>query len=74
MSCVTPFACDSRILADLHALVWLENWLTLHFNGMVIIVSHDKFFLNNVCTDILELRSILAGQVSERASSGRLWW
>ena len=47
---------------DLHALVWLENWLTNHFDGMAIIVSHDQYFLNSVCTDVLELRSTLAGQ------------
>lgn len=47
---------------DLHALVWLETWLTQHFDGMVIVVSHDRFFLNNICTDILELRSLLGGQ------------
>ena len=29
---------------------------------MVIVVSHDQIFLNNICTDILELRSLLAGQ------------
>jgi ATPase subunit of ABC transporter with duplicated ATPase domains len=47
---------------DLHALVWLENWLGLNFDGIAIIVSHDQYFLNSVCTDVLELRSTLAGQ------------
>jgi ATPase subunit of ABC transporter with duplicated ATPase domains len=47
---------------DLHALVWLENWLLHNFDGMCIVVSHDSYFLNNICTDIIELRSILAGQ------------
>ena len=46
---------------DLHALVWLENWLSLNFDGMAIVVSHDQYFLNSVCTDVLELRSTLAG-------------
>eukprot|EP00602_Paraphysomonas_sp_CaronLab_P003067 CAMPEP_0185033886 /NCGR_PEP_ID=MMETSP1103-20130426/23279_1 /TAXON_ID=36769 /ORGANISM="Paraphysomonas bandaiensis, Strain Caron Lab Isolate" /LENGTH=757 /DNA_ID=CAMNT_0027570319 /DNA_START=75 /DNA_END=2348 /DNA_ORIENTATION=+ len=47
---------------DLHALVWLENYLTHRFEGMALIVSHDQYFLDAVCTDILELRSTLAGQ------------
>ena len=47
---------------DLHALVWLETWLTNHFGGITVIVSHDRFFLDATCTDMLELRSTLAGQ------------
>lgn len=47
---------------DLHALLWLENWLTNYFTGIALIVSHDSVFLDAVCTDILELRSTLAGQ------------
>lgn len=46
---------------DLHALVWLEYWLTNFFEGIALIVSHDKVFLNEVCTDMLELKSTLAG-------------
>jgi ATPase subunit of ABC transporter with duplicated ATPase domains len=46
---------------DVHALVWLEQWLLLHFEGIALIVSHDHFFLDAVCTDILELKSTLAG-------------
>ncbi len=48
---------------DLHALVWLEDWL-LNFSGMVIIVSHDMYFLDSVCTDVLELKTILGGSTS----------
>lgn len=47
---------------DLHALVWLENWLTNTYEGIALIVSHDVYFLDEVCTDIIELRSKLAGQ------------
>lgn len=47
---------------DLHALVWLENYLLSEFAGIAVIVSHDEVFLNAVCTDVLELRSTLAGQ------------
>lgn len=54
---------------DLHALVWLEDWILNHYQGIVIIVSHDRFFLTNVCTDILELRSILGGQKKNSLTS-----
>lgn len=47
---------------DLHALVWLEHWLVDKFQGIALVVSHDSCFLDSVCTDILELRSTLAGQ------------
>jgi ATPase subunit of ABC transporter with duplicated ATPase domains len=32
------------------------------FEGITCVVSHDQFFLDAICTDILELRSVLAGQ------------
>lgn len=47
---------------DLHALVWLEQWLTQRFSGILLVVSHDQVFLDTVCTDILELKSTLAGK------------
>ena len=40
--------------------VWLEDWL-MNFAGMVIIVSHDMYFLDSVCTDMLELKTKLGG-------------
>lgn len=46
---------------DLHALVWLEAYLKHGFEGIALIVSHDEYFLDEVCTDILEMRSPLAG-------------
>lgn len=45
---------------DLHALVWLEKWLTNDFENICLIVSHDICFLNDVTTDIYELKSTLA--------------
>jgi len=39
---------------DLHALVWLENYLS-RWKKTLLIVSHDKNFLNTVCTDIIHL-------------------
>ncbi len=39
---------------DLSMLEWLEDWL-IHFRGAVLIVSHDRMFLDHVVTGILEL-------------------
>lgn len=38
---------------DLHAVVWLEHYLTKEYKNTIVIVSHDKNFMNNVCTDVL---------------------
>ena len=39
---------------DIEMLEWLEGWLA-HFQGAVLIVSHDRVFLDNTITSILEL-------------------
>ena len=39
---------------DIEMLEWLEDWLS-RFNGAVLIVSHDRAFLDNTVTSILEL-------------------
>jgi ATPase subunit of ABC transporter with duplicated ATPase domains len=39
---------------DLESIEWLENYLK-GYNGSVIIVSHDRYFLDNVCSKIIEL-------------------
>ncbi len=39
---------------DIEMLEWLEEWLN-HFQGAVLIVSHDRVFLDNTVTSILEL-------------------
>jgi ATP-binding cassette subfamily F protein 3 len=39
---------------DIDMLEWLEDWL-LKFNGAALIVSHDRAFLDNTVTSILEL-------------------
>lgn len=39
---------------DLPSIEWLEKYL-IHFKGSVVIVSHDKFFLNRMVTKIVEL-------------------
>ena len=39
---------------DLKAISWLEEFL-INFENTVIVVSHDRHFLNNVCTHIADL-------------------
>ncbi|HOP63088.1 MAG TPA: ATP-binding cassette domain-containing protein [Spirochaetota bacterium] len=39
---------------DLESMKWLENYLA-DFNNTVIVVSHDRHFLNNVCTHIADI-------------------
>ncbi|KER23595.1 hypothetical protein T265_08538 [Opisthorchis viverrini] len=43
-------------MLDMRALIWLEEYLRSSSNIMVI-VSHDRSFLNNVATDIIHLTS-----------------
>lgn len=39
---------------DLDAISWLERELKNH-EGTMVVISHDRHFLNNVCTDILDV-------------------
>ncbi len=39
---------------DIDAINWLEDFL-LDFEGTVIVVSHDRHFLNTVCTHIVDM-------------------
>ena len=39
---------------DLEAIGWLEEFL-INFNNTVIVVSHDRYFLNKVCTQIADI-------------------
>ncbi|GMI35615.1 hypothetical protein TrCOL_g9454 [Triparma columacea] len=38
---------------DLEAVLWLERYLNKTFKGTLLIVSHDRHFLNEVVTDVL---------------------
>jgi ATPase subunit of ABC transporter with duplicated ATPase domains len=39
---------------DLDSIHWLEDFLN-HYSGTVITISHDRHFLNNVCTHIADI-------------------
>ena len=39
---------------DIDAVIWLENFLLDYF-GTVLVVSHDRHFLNDVCTNIVDI-------------------
>ena len=41
---------------DLDTIAWLESWL-VGYRGAVLIVSHDRAFLDNVCSQTIELGS-----------------
>lgn len=41
---------------DIDTLVWLEDYLT-NYSGAVLIVSHDRFFLDKVVDNIYDLRN-----------------
>ena len=39
---------------DLESIHWLQNFLT-HYNGALIVISHDRHFLNSVCTHTADI-------------------
>jgi ATPase subunit of ABC transporter with duplicated ATPase domains len=39
---------------DLDSIHWLENFL-IRYNGTVITISHDRHFLNSICTHIADI-------------------
>ena len=39
---------------DIDTIAWLQEFL-INFPGVVIVVSHDRYFLNNVCTTIADV-------------------
>jgi ATPase subunit of ABC transporter with duplicated ATPase domains len=39
---------------DLESIHWLQNFLT-HYDGTLIVISHDRHFLNSVCTHIADI-------------------
>lgn len=55
---------------DLETVLWLENYLN-NFENTVIVVSHDRHFLDNVCTDILDVDR---GKVQQFAGNYSFWY
>ena len=60
---------------DMNSIAWLETYL-LNYPGAVLIVSHDRYFLNRVVTKILEIEmgklSTYLGNYSAYARKKRL--
>ncbi len=55
---------------DLSAIRWLENFL-LDFENTVIVVSHDRYFLNKVCTHICDVDF---GKIQMYAGNYDFWY
>ena len=41
---------------DMHSIEWLETYL-INYAGAVLIVSHDRYFLNRVATKVVEIEN-----------------
>jgi len=55
---------------DLDAINWLEEFL-INFENTVIVVSHDRYFLNKVCTNIADIDY---GQIQLYAGNYDFWF
>ena len=44
-------------MLDLNAIAWLEDYLVNDWTGTLLVVSHDRAFLNRVATDIVHMHS-----------------
>ena len=55
---------------DLDAIAWLEDFL-IDFENTVIVVSHDRYFLNRVCTHIADLDY---GKIQVYAGNYDFWY
>ena len=51
---ISCFLMSLRTILDLDAIAWLEEFL-INFENTVIVVSHDRYFLNKVCTQIADI-------------------
>lgn len=54
---------------DLDAINWLEEFL-INFDNTVIVVSHDRYFLNKVCTHIADIDYAKSSSMQETMTSG----
>ncbi len=55
---------------DLEAVAWLEEFL-IEYPGTVLVVSHDRHFLNNVCTHIVDIDY---GQIKMWVGNYEFWY
>ena len=42
---------------DIKGIEWLENYLNIEYNGAVLVVSHDRYFLDKVVRKVWELEA-----------------
>ena len=55
---------------DISAIQWLEDFL-FDYPGTVLVVSHDRHFLNNVCTHIVDIDY---GQIKMYVGNYEFWY
>lgn len=55
---------------DISAIRWLEDFL-FDYPGTVLVVSHDRHFLNNVCTHIVDIDY---GQIKMYVGNYEFWY
>ncbi|MBQ9960974.1 MAG: ABC-F family ATP-binding cassette domain-containing protein [Firmicutes bacterium] len=55
---------------DVRAIEWLEDFL-MDYEGTVIVVSHDRHFLNTVCTNIVDVDY---GQIRMYVGNYEFWY
>lgn len=57
---------------DMNSIAWLENYL-VNYDGSVIIVAHDRYFLDKVVTKVIEVErgivSVFSGNYSDYAAN-----
>ncbi len=53
---------------DMESCEWLEGFLR-GYKGMIIIVSHDRYFLDNVVTRIIEIEDMMCESYNGNYSS-----
>lgn len=55
---------------DIESIAWLENFL-MDFENTVIVVSHDRHFLNTICTYIMDIDF---GKITQYAGNYDFWY
>ncbi|MCR5764403.1 MAG: ATP-binding cassette domain-containing protein, partial [Treponema sp.] len=55
---------------DIESITWLENFL-MEFENTVIVVSHDRHFLNTICTYIMDIDF---GKITQYSGNYDFWY